>query len=205
MKFIKICGITQPKQAKEISNLPITHIGVIHFPKSPRHIEIENIRDIKDSINKNVKLVAVVVNPTEKIVNELLEIADIIQFHGDESIDFIKVFPKDKVIKAFRVKSKEDIREMEPFFKEDYLVLIDAFSKNAYGGTGKQIDKELAKYIVSQYPKTILSGGLSEDNVKELIDYINPYGVDASSKLEIKPGIKDINKVKKFIEKILEK
>lgn len=202
MKFIKICGITDTEQAKEISNLPITHIGVIHFKKSPRHLEIEGIKKIKSNISNNVKLVAVVVNPTEKTVNELLKIVDIIQFHGDESINFVKKFPKERVIKAFRVKSVEDIDKMKHFWEEDYLVLIDAYSENAYGGTGKQINRELAKYIVSLYPKTILSGGLSEKNIKELIEYIKPYGVDASSKLEIKAGIKDLNKVKKFVEKI---
>ncbi len=199
VEFIKICGITDKEQARDISNLPITHIGVIHFPKSPRHIGIDKIKEIKDYINKSVKLVAVVVNPEKETVLKLLEVADVIQFHGDESLDFIKRFPKDRVIKAFRVKSKDDLPKMKPFFKEGYTILIDAYSKDAYGGTGKQINKELAKYIVEQYPKTVLSGGLSAENVKELIEYIKPYGVDASSKLEIKAGIKDIEKVKRFV------
>ena len=200
MEFIKICGIIDVQQAKEISRLPITHMGVIHFQKSPRHIDLEKIKEIKENINKKVKLVAVVVNPPENIVNELLKIVDIIQFHGDENLNFVKKFPKERIIKAFRIKERKDIEKMKPFWKENYLILIDAYSENAYGGTGKQINRELAKYIVSQYPKTVLSGGLSEKNVKELIDYIKPFGVDASSKLEVKAGIKDLNKVKKFVE-----
>ena len=79
-------------------------------------------------------------------------------------------------------------------------ILIDAYSEKAYGGTGKQINPELAKKIVDFYRKTVLSGGLSPDNIAKLLEYIKPYGVDASSKLEIRPGIKDLKKTENFIK-----
>ena len=198
--IIKVCGITEPQQAREISKLGATHIGVIHFEKSPRHIGLEEIENIKRNI-ENSKLVAVVVNPEEERVRNLLEIVDIIQFHGDESIDFVKQFPKEKVWKAFRVKDESDIDKIKPFAGEGITVLIDAFHKEAYGGTGKQIDPTLAKKIIDTYKNVILSGGLSPDNVESLIKELKPIGVDASSKLEVKPGLKDIQKVKSFVEK----
>ncbi|NPA54174.1 MAG: phosphoribosylanthranilate isomerase [Aquificae bacterium] len=199
--IIKICGITKEEQAKKIAEFGATHIGVIHFPKSPRHINLEKIKKIKNALPKNTKLVAVVVNPEKETVKNLLKIVDIIQFHGDEPIEFLKLFPKEKVFKAFRVKNLSDMEKIKPFVEEGFTILIDAFDKKAYGGTGKQINPEVAKNIVKTFKKVILSGGLSPDNVESLIKEINPFGVDVSSKIEIKPGIKDLEKAKEFIKK----
>ena len=200
MSFIKVCGITTKEQALEIAKMEPTHIGVVHFEKSPRHTDICQIEEIKSAIEKQpVKLVAVVVNPSKELVDELLKVADIIQFHGDEDLDFIKQFDKEKVIKAIRVKDEKSLKDIERFSKEGYLVLIDAFKKGEYGGTGKQIDKSLVKKVSNITDKFILSGGLSEENVYELIREFKPFGVDASSKLEVEAGIKDLNKVKRYI------
>jgi phosphoribosylanthranilate isomerase len=199
--IIKVCGITQEEQAREISSFGATHIGVIHFPKSPRHIDISRIKSIKSSIPDTVKLVAVVVNPDKEDVLKLLEIADIIQFHGEEPLEFLKNFPKEKIFKAFRIKDFSDIEKIKPFSEEGYTVLIDAFHKEAYGGTGKQIDPLLAKEIIKRYKNIILSGGLSPENVGNLIRDLKPYGVDASSKLEVRPGVKDLVKTKEFVQR----
>ncbi len=199
--IIKICGLTDPFQAYRVSEIGATHIGVIHFPKSPRHIDIEKIKEIKNCLKGRAKLVAVVVNPDKDTVKELLEIVDIVQFHGDEDLRFIKQFPQERVFKAFRVKGKEDLEKIKPYADSGYTVLIDAFSKEAYGGTGKQIDPDLARYISKTYKNIILSGGLSPENIEELVEKVRPIGVDASSKLEVYPGFKDLEKVKVFIEK----
>ena len=198
--FIKICGLTIPEQAKEIASYGATHLGVIHFPKSPRHLEFSQIKKIKEIVPAKTKVVAVVVNPSIKKVNQLLEIVDMVQFHGEEPIDFVKNFPKERVIKAFRIKDEKSINQIKPFIDEDYLILIDAYKEGEYGGTGKQIDVELAKKISNLTDKLILSGGLSPKNLDFLLEEIKPFGVDASSKLEIKPGIKDLEKTKKFIK-----
>ncbi len=197
--FIKICGITQKEQANKIGNLGATHIGVIFYPKSPRFIDLDKIKEIKKSLPENIKLVAVVVNPEKREVEELLKIVNMVQFHGEETLEFVKNFPKEKVIKAFRIKNENDIKKIEPFIKEDYLILIDAYKEGEYGGTGKQINPELARKISEMTDKLILSGGLSSENISKLLEQINPYGIDASSKLEIEPGIKDLEKVKNFI------
>ncbi|WP_457641623.1 phosphoribosylanthranilate isomerase [Persephonella sp.] len=203
VKFVKICGITVPEQGKAIAQLGATHIGVIFFKKSPRHISLEQIKKIKEVVPKDTKVVAVTVNPSEETVEKLLNIVDMIQFHGDEKIEFVSKYPEEKIIKAFRIKSEEDITRMKPFMEKGYKILIDAFKEGKYGGTGKQINPELAKKVVNSYEKVILSGGLSPDNIENLLNKIKPYGVDASSKLEIKPGIKDIQKVEEFIKSAL--
>ncbi len=200
--ILKICGLTDRKQAEKIASLGATHIGMIYFEKSPRHIDLEKIKEISTGIKDRAKSVAVVVNPVEKTVWKLLELVDMVQFHGEESMQFVSSFPKEKVIKAFRIKDETDIENIKPFVEENYTILIDAYSEKAYGGTGKQIAPQLAKKVVDIHKKTILSGGLSPENIEEILKYIRPYGVDASSKLEIKPGVKDLKKVKEFIERM---
>ncbi len=197
--FIKICGITSSEQAKRVSDLGATHIGVIFFPKSPRHIPLEKIKEIKESIPENTKLVSVVVNPSYSEVEKLFYIVDIVQFHGDESLSFLRDFPRERVIKAFRLKSEENLKEIEKFSDEGFLILVDSFSKESYGGTGKQIDIDIARKIPLITDRYILSGGLSPENLAYLIRELRPFGVDASSKLEISPGVKDLEKVERFI------
>jgi phosphoribosylanthranilate isomerase len=200
MAFIKVCGITDEKQAEGISKLGATHLGVVYYRKSPRFTDIKKIEKIKKSVEGKTNLVAVVVNPSENEINTLLQIVDFIQFHGEESLSFIKKYPKEKVIKAFRIKDKSSVEKIKPFADEGFNILIDAYSEKDYGGTGKQINKELVEMVKKITNKFILSGGLSEDNVYDLIKLYKPYGVDASSKLEINPGKKDLEKVEKFIK-----
>jgi len=200
--IIKICGLTNKEQAKKIAFLGATHIGMVYFDKSPRHVDMEKIKDITKEIEGISKSVAVVVNPSEETVWKLLDIVDVIQFHGEESIEFVAKFPEEKVIKAFRIKNEKDVNRIKPFVEKNYLILIDAYSEKAYGGTGKQVNPELAKKVLQMHRRTVLSGGLSPENVEKLLRQIKPYGVDASSKLEIKPGVKDLKKVKEFIERV---
>ncbi|WP_297889285.1 phosphoribosylanthranilate isomerase [Sulfurihydrogenibium sp.] len=198
--IIKICGITLPQQAGEICSIGADFIGAIFYPKSPRYVNIDTLKTLKKSLNKNCKLVGVVVNPEEDTVYEILNTVDYVQFHGDEDYNFIKKFDKNKVIKVFRVKQESQIKDMEKYMEDGYLILVDTYKEGLYGGTGESINLELVKKIVNLYSKVIVSGGLGPDNIKKLLDFVKPYGVDASSKLEIKPGLKDTNKVKEFIK-----
>ncbi len=198
--FIKVCGITDENQAKEIANYGATHIGVVYFPHSKRHVNFEKIKSIKKVIPQNTKLTVVVVNPKKEEIHKLFEVADVIQFHGDEDIEFLKSFPKEKIIKAFRLKDGKSIEKIKPFLDEGFQILIDAYSNKEYGGTGKQIEEKIIEKVKVLTDNFILSGGLSENNVYDLIKKYKPFGVDASSKLEVRPGIKDLDKVYKFIK-----
>ena len=206
MKVIKICGLTEENQARHIAQIGATHLGVIFFEKSPRHISIEKIKSIKQAVSDlDVKVVAVVVNPDDDTVEKLLNIVDIVQLHGEEDLNFLKLFEKDRLLKAIRIKDENSLKDVEMFYKAGFTVLVDAFSKDAYGGTGKQIDKELLKKVKTiTNGNFILSGGLSPENVGNLVKEFRPMGVDASSKLEVAPGIKDLDKVKEFIDTVKE-
>lgn len=202
MPKVKICGITQPQQGREISSFGADYLGVVLYPKSPRNVSLDKVKKIKESITGETELVAVVVNPEVQTVKELLEVVDLVQFHGDEPLEFVRQFPKDRVIKAFRIKQEEEIKKLKPFIDEGYTVLVDAYVEGQYGGTGSRLDLNLLKKIPHLQDRVIVAGGLSEDNVGELLEVIKPFGVDASSKLEISPGLKDLQKVKKFIKAV---
>jgi phosphoribosylanthranilate isomerase len=80
------------------------------------------------------------------------------------------------------------------------MVLLDAFSKSKHGGTGQTSDWEVAKKVMSIFPETFLAGGLGPSNVAAAIKTVAPYGIDACSGLESKPGVKDEKKLKTFFE-----
>jgi len=198
--ILKICGLTDIKQAEETAEAGATHIGMIFFEGSPRHLPIGKIRDIASCIKGKTTSVAITVNQDIKTLTTLLDVVDMVQLHGEEPIELIKNLPQGRVIKALRIKEEKDLKKIEMYGDTGIPVLIDAYSKKAYGGTGKQIEPELAKKAVEVYPKIILSGGLSPENIRQILEYIKPAGVDASSKLEVCPGVKDMAKVKDFIK-----
>ena len=119
-------------------------------------------------------------------------IIDIAQLHGTESDDYIKEVREKtgaKIIKAFGIRSEEDIRKAETSSAD--LVIVDSPG----GGTGSTFDWELLKRIRRPY---ILAGGLNKDNVEEAVKVLNPYGVDVSSGIET-DGYKDISKMRAFM------
>ncbi|NPA16262.1 phosphoribosylanthranilate isomerase [Persephonella sp.] len=200
--ILKICGLTDRKQAEETAQAGATHIGMIFFEKSPRHVPLEVIGEISAGIKGRAISVAVTVNQDLKILQNLLDVVDMVQLHGEEPVGLIRDLPEGRVIKALRIKDEKDLEKVELYGKTGVPVLIDAYSEKAYGGTGKQIEPQLAKKAVDIYPMTVLSGGLSPENVGQLLEQIRPAGVDASSKLEVRPGVKDMTRVKKFIDTV---
>ncbi len=148
-------------------------------------------------------------------IGKVMEIAaklglDYIQLSGDETLDYLKKIKRHykniKLIKTIRVKDRDDdsfftaISKQIPEFKKaaDFF-LLDTFRDNIYGGTGKSFSWDLVKGLSREYP-VILAGGLDCENIAEAIKTVNPFGIDASSKLEISPGKKDIKKVEIFIK-----
>jgi phosphoribosylanthranilate isomerase len=120
---------------------------------------------------------------------------DFVQFHGDETADYIRSFGA-QAIKAFRIGDGFDPSLIQSFGTS--LSLIDAFDSDAFGGTGKNTDWGMARRA-GEYGKIILAGGLTPENIQEAIRKVDPFGVDAASGVESSPGIKDHGKMKEFI------
>ncbi len=198
---IKICGFTQANNAQEASLLDIDAIGLIFYEKSPRHVEMDAALEIVNALPPFINRVGLFVNADSSFINEVLckVPLDTLQFHGDESVIECTQYAM-PFIKALRVNKYTKIAEIADNYHQASGLLLDSFSKEAYGGIGEQFDWSLAKVNIDL--PIILAGGLSPGTIADAITQVNPYAVDVSSSVESTKGIKDINKIKKFIANI---
>ena len=141
--------------------------------------------------------VGVFVNPDREYVNAAIKSSGInrIQFSGNESLEGVSGYSL-PVIKAIHVAGAESIRTMKSFGV--VIFLLDTFGDTDFGGTGKPFDWGIA-VEAKRFGKVIVAGGLTPENVADAVRSIKPHGVDVSSGVEVRPGIKDHNKVRDFI------
>lgn len=201
MVKIKICGLKRFDDIEYINKLRPDYAGFV-FAESKRQVDVNHAYKLINKLDRNIKTVGVFVN--EK-VDEVLNIAmtlklNVLQFHGDETMDYIKHFKNYIVWKAIRVKSKSDIQKIDQYNVD--AVLLDSFAIDKYGGSGKKFDWDILKDFKINKP-IILAGGLNVSNVEDDIKIVKPYAVDVSSGVETE-GHKDFNKIKEFIEKVRE-
>lgn len=176
-------------------------VGMIFYPPSGRFISIEKAAVVSKAATLQVNKVALFVNPDAGYVREVVDAiqADIIQFHGDETPDFCQQFGK-RYIKAFRVKSADDIqRQVEPHIGAD-AIMLDAYVKGVPGGTGQSFDWGMVPANVRH--RLFLAGGLNCSNVEQAIRQVRPYTVDVAGGIESAPGIKDVDKIKAFAQAV---
>jgi len=210
---IKICGITKTSQAKSIAQFKINAIGVIGVKNSPRFVAEEECIKIFNEVEKvssEIEKVFVIANEkleTIKCINNRSNPPSVIQLHGDESVDYCRElkneFPTIKLWKAFRLKSINDLKIISQYEKDVDAILIDAWDNKSLGGTGKRVPKELLFNKTFKAP-WILAGGISAEIIPEIFSKLRPDGIDASSRLEVSPGIKDLKKVESLVRKIRE-
>tara|TARA_B100000900_G_C20460538_1_gene667083 strand:- start:337 stop:1011 length:675 start_codon:yes stop_codon:yes gene_type:complete len=210
---IKICGITNTSQAKSIAQLKINAIGVIGVKKSPRFVPEEECIKIFNEVERvssEIDKVFVIANEkleTIKSINERSTPPSVIQLHGNESVNYCRKlrneFPTIKFWKAFRLKSINDLKMISQYENNIDAILIDAWDANSLGGTGNRVPLELLLNKNFKSP-WILAGGISAEIITEIFSKINPDGIDASSRLEISPGIKDLKKVESLVREIRE-
>jgi len=210
---IKICGITNSSQAKKIAQFKINAIGVIGVKKSPRFVPEEECIKIFSEVEKvssSIEKVFVIANEkleTIKSINSRSSPPSVIQLHGDESVDYCSElkneFPTIKLWKAFRLKSINDLKIISQYEKDVDAILLDAWDDKSLGGTGKRVPKEFLFNKTFKAP-WILAGGISAEIIPEIFSKLRPDGIDASSRLEVSPGIKDLKKVESLVRKIRE-
>ena len=206
----KICGITSYEDALRTIEAGAGALGFNFYSPSPRSIpvaaDISWITKLKADY-QDIAFVAVVVNPSEELLNHLAKAAcfDAVQFHGDESPEFCATEGGKFVhwIKALRIRSQADL-DVATSFKTPFL-LLDAAVPGVYGGSGHTIDWGLAASFVKEYPerRIILAGGLAPGNVSGAVTAVIPHAVDVASGVESAPGIKDPVKVRAFISAAL--
>ncbi len=194
-----MCGITNPEDARVAADAGADAIGLI-FAESPRRVSVERACEIASALPEGVLKVGVFVDAEP---GEVLRIArevglDYAQLHGDEPPGALAEIRDGGVgvMKALRVRNAEALAAVERY--EADLFLLDAWSAKARGGTGARFDWKLAKSLRGR-DNIVVSGGLGPENVREAIEYFEPYGVDASSSLEERPGKKNGERVRRFV------
>ena len=206
---IKVCGMTTTQQVRQLEEIGVEFAGFIFYPKSPRYVfqsmPSNEIKQIKGKINK----VGVFVNAKE---DEVLRTVDecglyLVQLHGDESPRVCeRIANYVSVIKAFRISDSDHIE----WKIREYYDAVDMFMFDTegvgYGGTGKKFNWELLKENIRK--PFFLSGGITPDDAERLKAFQKEvvakdlFAVDINSKFEMMPGVKDMTKVKEFVESL---
>ena len=204
---VKICGITTITDANSAISFGADYLGFIFYPKSKRYVSYDNCKEIIDVIKDKIKTVAVTVDPSD---NDILEInklgVDYIQLHGSETVERVTEI-KNKctspIIKAFGINTIDDLeqttnyRDLSEFFLFDYK----PSSTEMPGGNAKQFDWSIIdKSLVNK--QFFLSGGLTLENIENAVNTGITNFFDVSSGVESNPGVKDTEKLKKFINLI---
>lgn len=193
---IKLCGLSSVSDIEAANALKPEFIGFVIWEKSKRNVSKDKAAKLKELLDPDIKAVGVFVDEDMEIVADLLNrnIIDIAQLHGNEDNRYIAALKEktDKpVIKAFQVKSSDDIADIEKS-DADY-VLIDSGQ-----GTGKAFDWKILKGVKRDF---FLAGGLDPDNVAEAVRATSPYAVDVSSGIE-SDGKKDRIKMERFVRNV---
>lgn len=204
---IKVCGMREPENIRElIKVIQPDWMGLIFYPKSPRFVSPENQVWIS---SVEVKKVGVFVNEDEEeILRKILDFKlSAVQLHGQESPDFVKSLAGKTKVELWKVISVKKVIDWEKL--KEYESVVDKFlfdtASTSHGGTGKRFDWNYLK----TYPFNkgfLLSGGLEEGSEEEIlalaVEIPSLIGVDLNSKFEVAPGLKNIEKLKRFKENI---
>jgi phosphoribosylanthranilate isomerase len=202
---IKVCGMREPGNIREVSGLKPDYMGFIFYPGSKRYcgrLSPSDLKDLPDGIQK----VAVFVNTSREEILSACKAYSIriLQLHGDEPPAFCRSFREDgfQVIKVFRVGQGPDMEEMERFAEVCDFILFDT-SGEGFGGTGKKFNWDQLQDYTLELP-FFLSGGVAPADADRIMDMDIPqlYALDLNSRFEIKPGLKNIEELENFIRKI---
>ena len=193
---LKVCGITSLDDALMCVECGAAYLGFNFYPKSLRYIEPASARVIIERLPAHIEYVGVFVNePTPEDVLRIMKESGvtIAQLHGDEKPDYCAAVGSERVIKALRVGP--DFYPKQVLDYPAMAILLDAYDKRLYGGTGKTVAWDVAREA-AQYTTLFLAGGLSPDNIVEAVQAVAPFAVDVNSGVESAPGVKDAAKLK---------
>ena len=202
MGRVKICGITNIKDAVAAAEYGADALGFVFQPKSPRAITPETAKNIVSALPPFITTIGVFVNEDKLEIERIIRYVglNIVQLHGNEPPDACQL--NRKVIKAIRVK---DLTDLEPLKRYNVSAfLLDTYSPHTMGGTGQIFNWDIA-VEAKKFGRIILAGGLNHENIEEAIKWVRPYGIDVATGVESnKKGEKDHKKLKLFIEKARE-
>jgi phosphoribosylanthranilate isomerase len=194
--MVKICGITSVADALMAVEAGADAIGLNFAAQSPRRVGIDAAADIAAALPRGVWRVGIFVDLPRDEVQSIADRVglDVLQFHGAENVDLCEGWDR-KTIKAVRVRDAAAMARAATY-RVDFL-LADAYVEGIAGGTGQRVPLEWLGAVPRE--RLILAGGLTPENVAEVVRVVRPAGVDVASGVEWEPGVKDPEKVKRFI------
>ena len=198
---VKICGITDPVDARLAAQAGADAIGLVFHGPSPRNVAPGMACSIIDALPPFVNAYAVVLDPDPQFLDELIDQVplDGLQYHGCEAPELCARF-QGPWIKAVPMNESGALAECQQRYPEAHGFLLDSHASGEAGGKGKTFDWA---EIRSKDPRPlILAGGLEPGNVGEAIREVRPWGVDVSSGVEAEPGRKDPDKVRAFMREV---
>jgi phosphoribosylanthranilate isomerase len=217
MAWVKICGITNLEDALTAVEAGADALGFVFYAKSARNIDREMARDIISKLPKHVERVGVFLNESVNHIDETVQQAGLtaVQLYGGECVvGFTEHVRTQKTVsggpKVISAIPAEQLVDGGVFIAKDlkdalHALLIDSGTTGSPGGSGQRFDWEKTKGAVEMLGfllPTIIAGGLNEANVVHAIEMFQPWGVDVSSGVELKPGKKDPTKVRDFISAV---
>jgi phosphoribosylanthranilate isomerase len=213
MTWVKICGITNLEDALMAVDAGADALGFVFHDKSPRKADVETARDIVAKLPEDVEKVGVFVNERENKIGETVDRAGltVAQMHGDDEDPHVADLlvsrrPRLKILAGI------SMRHLNPegwamMWKPDvvHAYLVDSGTSSKLGGTGEVFDWKASRpriEVIKRLGKVAIAGGLTSTNVGEAVALFRPFGVDVSSGVEARPGKKDRDKVRAFIEAV---
>ena len=204
----KICGLSTPDTVAAAARLGVDYVGFVHFPKSPRHVELEQARALTQNAGNSAPVI-LLVNPEMDLVDRVMHVIrpPVIQLHGDEDPEFLAEISRryDALLwKAVAVRTSQDLQKARKFAPLVDRILFDAkppVGSDLPGGNGLRFDWELLHNAKLSYPWG-LSGGLDPTNVTDAIHTTKAPLVDISSGVEDSPGQKNVDKMAAFLNAV---
>jgi phosphoribosylanthranilate isomerase len=202
--LIKICGLSTPDTVDAVIRLGASHIGLVHYAPSPRHLSLSAARALRDQAHGKVRVVLLLVNasPPDTVAALAAVRPDVVQFHGKESPEWLSAVKQHSPIevwKAIGLKDADTLTRSARFVGCADRLLFDSPAQALPGGTGTRFDWSILKGHAHAMPWG-LAGGLDPANVAAAIAATGAPLVDVSSGVERAPGVKDVDKIAAFIK-----
>jgi len=201
---IKICGLSTPEAIDAAVAARATHIGLVHYPPSPRHVTLDQAARLRARVPRGIKVVLLLVNeqpqPTAHAIQAVRP--DVVQFHGSETAEWLALLRQHSTLeiwKAIGVRETANLERAQRYKDAAHKLLYDAPAQKLPGGTGLSFDWSLLTAFRHTMPWG-LAGGLTPETVADAIRATGAELVDTSSGVESAPGVKDAAKIAAFCE-----
>ncbi len=198
MTRVKICGISEFEDARDAVLLGADAIGLNFYANSPRYVEPSKAAKIIERLPPLVTIVGVFVNhpDPQNLEDFALSLGlHAVQLHGNETPDYCSMIQRVKVIKALRVDATFRVDTLRSYGSGTFLL------DGCLPGTGQAFEWDRA-FGANAFGSIIIAGGLNADNVAQVVSTLHPFGVDVASGVESKPGKKDYEKMRRFVEAV---